>query len=781
MPTPVDIYKAGNISLGPVEMKRVDFSYKLPEKITGDHFGIRAIVATDLGEELSWMDKSVDIEKTVTEEYVVQNTYFQIDNDKRMALADGPIIKKDRPIYLYMDLINPYPDEQKIALVSSVHKKSVAGEIIKEYSNDFTLSPGINKNISFMIQVEDDLPGVYEGVLRVKDSLGTPTSQLIIFHYIVDGSMVNIHSVEYSGFDINNFALKKDDEFSLTMNYSGEAFDIIGNTLPENTYLDTSISAVDENGKQVVFWSDKIDYNKGFSKKIELVSMIDTNTMDIDITVSDEDDNIVANYKDHFASDKRENVTQLTSDSNDQSKTRPMWKWVSIVIITIILIISILLWIMKKNAFFIFMMLFLPVFGFVNIDNAEARKATLVSGYAAFNMFPTLNISNPPETVCAGEEFIIEGSERYFVCSNGDQKWRIVVNNKWEDLKGSWTKNWFWASNAWHTYNFSIKEGWGDKSFTAPSEIGTYYIYFDLRAWARSWDPATASHTKWKISYDVEECLPQCTGTIPMDAIKCPEAETDLTESYEWSRAVNDQCLTENKCDYYYTTKPQAIIDTPTTDPAEYTIGDNVDFTGRGILGSGGGSIDQYAWINVRSGTPSYDNKNKCAFVDTVDTNSDGSFNSSDALRRVDTNATSDSFSTSTLPLGTHRVCLNVRQEYNDGSTSWAGSNVAFRDIVIKEPPCTYSCGAPQSETPQACEESDCNGGAGCGAGYECAGNKAYQKNKTFCYESACGSNLVDNSNCGGSCNPSGVTEPATCACEANQNVNNWIEVPTGN
>jgi len=266
-----------------------------------------------------------------------------------------------------------------------------------------------------------------------------------------------------------------------------------------------------------------------------------------------------------------------------------------------------------------------------------------------------------------------------------------------------------------------------------------------------------------------------------MDAIKCPEAETDLTESYEWSRAVNDQCLTENKCDYYYTTKPQAIIDTPTTDPAEYTIGDNVDFTGRGILGSGGGSIDQYAWINVRSGTPSYDNKNKCAFVDTVDTNSDGSFNSSDALRRVDTNATSDSFSTSTLPLGTHRVCLNVRQEYNDGSTSWAGSNVAFRDIVIKEPPCTYSCGAPQSETPQACEESDCNGGAGCGAGYECAGNKAYQKNKTFCYESACGSNLVDNSNCGGSCNPSGVTEPATCACEANQNVNNWIEVPTGN
>jgi len=267
---------------------------------------------------------------------------------------------------------------------------------------------------------------------------------------------------------------------------------------------------------------------------------------------------------------------------------------------------------------------------------------------------------------------------------------------------------------------------------------------------------------------------------------------TNPSASYKYKVKVKSNngshCFGSSRTYGYYgvscsvpTSRPKAVIDIPATDPAEYTIGDNVDFTGRGILGSGGGSIDQYAWINVRSGTPSYDNKNKCAFVDTVDTNSDGSFNSSDALRRVDTNATSDSFSTSTLPLGTHRVCLNVRQEYNDGSTSWAGSNVAFRDIVIKEPPCTYSCGAPQSETPQACEESDCNGGAGCGAGYECAGNKAYQKNKTFCYESACGSNLVDNSNCGGSCNPSGVTEPATCACEANQGVNNWIEVPAGN
>ncbi len=129
-------------------------------------------------------------------------------------------------------------------------------------------------------------------------------------------------------------------------------------------------------------------------------------------------------------------------------------------------------------------------------------------------------------------------------------------------------------------------------------------------------------------------------------------------------------------------TSPTAVIDTPATTPISYNESDEVSFSGHGELGSGGGSIDRYSWIEVRSGTPSY-NGTRCSSEDSVDINGDGNYNSADVL------SMNSSFTKNDFSVGMHRICFNVRQTYTDGTSAWAGQagNIEYRDVVVASLP----------------------------------------------------------------------------------------------
>ena len=128
-------------------------------------------------------------------------------------------------------------------------------------------------------------------------------------------------------------------------------------------------------------------------------------------------------------------------------------------------------------------------------------------------------------------------------------------------------------------------------------------------------------------------------------------------------------------------TNPTAVIEKPTTSPTNYTYGDDITFQGRGDLGTGGGSLDYYLWLDTNPGTPSY-NGTDCSTADGTVIDSGTTFTS---------NRTS--FTTNSLSPGTHRICFNVRQHYSDNSYLWAGSagNVEYRDVVITPAPLTVT------------------------------------------------------------------------------------------
>ena len=119
-------------------------------------------------------------------------------------------------------------------------------------------------------------------------------------------------------------------------------------------------------------------------------------------------------------------------------------------------------------------------------------------------------------------------------------------------------------------------------------------------------------------------------------------------------------------------TNPTAVIDVPATATATYPQGQSNLMQGHGVLGDGGGSIGWYTWNDVNPGTPSY-NGTRCSSADGV---------------QVAAGPTATSFDVQSLSIGTHRICFNVRQDFPDGTSLWAGSagNVEYRDITIVQP-----------------------------------------------------------------------------------------------
>ncbi len=119
-------------------------------------------------------------------------------------------------------------------------------------------------------------------------------------------------------------------------------------------------------------------------------------------------------------------------------------------------------------------------------------------------------------------------------------------------------------------------------------------------------------------------------------------------------------------------TNPRAIIDVPSNN-STFQQGQRITFAGHGVLGTGGGRIDEYFWADVRPGTPSY-RGTRCACADGF------------GNRCLITSGSTSTYRTTGLTVGNHRICFNVRQRYTDRTVAWANpiDNV---DIKITTPP----------------------------------------------------------------------------------------------
>ncbi len=551
----LDIYQAGNITLLPLETKEISFSYKLPDMVAGKDFGVRVQVLTNLGSHLSWGDAKVNIVGLNADLLEIKDPYIKVA-DKTMSLQEGPVIKKDRPAFLFMNINNQNQSENEFLLTAHIYKKTIAGEKFKEYEDVIMLKPGWNNNVSFAIETNDDPSGIYEGVLAISDTNGKTVSQKILFRYIVDGPVATIQSVIFNDVDVDHFSLERGDAFSVTLNYSGEVFDFFENTLSQQSDLKTSILLTDENGEKISTWEDDINFNEGLSKKIDLTALIGSEVMNVKIVVFDKNGGIITQYED-----------KIGGLTNDTKRADVMWKkLIKIITIAIIIapVIALLLWFLKKRGYGValFVLLFLPISGIFGIQYADARKATMIQpSYHGGCCYPTLTINTPTSTVCADEGFDITGSISFFVCSNAGTKvdmWssKIVPSSSvrigsWE---GYWTTSKFvGGNNDYRSRDILIKRT-DDGKYIAPSEPGSYRIYFLTQSWARSWDPGDAGRQNWYIDFNVEDCTPQCTGSKPLTAEVCPTDDVGLTENIEWARAVNDQCSNTRKCEYYFRT-----------------------------------------------------------------------------------------------------------------------------------------------------------------------------------------------------------------------------------
>ncbi|HFC76773.1 MAG TPA: hypothetical protein ENJ27_00935, partial [Candidatus Moranbacteria bacterium] len=193
----------------------------------------------------------------------------------------------------------------------------------------------------------------------------------------------------------------------------------------------------------------------------------------------------------------------------------------------------------------------------------------------------------------------------------------------------------------WSYITYSTSTDWVSEHFTNPSAVN------DVNTGGWMFCPTTANPVNNNINY--------CTNKLTLPA-----------KTVSWTITVATA-----------KTNPTAKIEIPASASSSYANGANVSFQGQGILGTGGGSLGYYMWVDVNPGTPSY-NGTRCSQADGNTLNYGTIF---DANNRT-------SFTTNTLSTGTHRVCFNVRQDYPDGTRLWAGAagNIEYRDISILPP-----------------------------------------------------------------------------------------------
>ncbi|MFC1609279.1 hypothetical protein ACFL3M_03775, partial [Patescibacteria group bacterium] len=127
---------------------------------------------------------------------------------------------------------------------------------------------------------------------------------------------------------------------------------------------------------------------------------------------------------------------------------------------------------------------------------------------------------------------------------------------------------------------------------------------------------------------------------------------------------------------------PSATISSP-ANGSSHIESTGVRFTGNGNLNHGGGSITYYAWIKTNSGTDSYLKRTCSGSHGTV----------------ISQGPTKTTFLKSDLPLGFSRICLAVRQTYDDGTYRWSGARSAWVDVNVVKAPVHGTCNSTVAKT----------------------------------------------------------------------------------
>lgn len=495
----------GPVFLKASEEKEIIFNYTLPQNVAGKGLGIQIQFYTASGLPLSWRDSLVEI-TGVTSVLKVAEAYVSV-GEKKYGLQAGPTLSATKPGIINIRVENPLGQEKVLTPVINIYDRTVSGALLKTIKlNSFTVSAKETKSFAWPISYLDQA-GVYEVAVDFVDATNVKTVPTVLARYIVGGAIATIQRVT-----LDKNILVAGEAYNMEVSYSGTPNDI--DTLPTASVnsLKLAITVTNENDKVISTYNQELDFNKGTSLSIPLVSDLAAQNIFVKIVVTDSANNTVSTYS-----------SELTGNVLSPDGHGVLWALGALVVLLVI-IISIF---NRKNKAVKTLVVFALVFISAGLFSANTASASIVwtKNVSWNNLGNTyINLSSPNSVLAPGEHFKITGSMTTIACANSSQSVvikRSDISTTHGNTPSAQTyniNNYFYRSGGEvGTFTGQLSLAKNGEDFIAPTTPGIYYIDLSVNVVWTSSDGGTAAIAQGYIVFTVRPPAPVLTAVTSPD------------------------------------------------------------------------------------------------------------------------------------------------------------------------------------------------------------------------------------------------------------------------
>jgi hypothetical protein len=430
-----------SILYGPVfiagkQSKYIDFSYKIPESISGQELGIKVHAMYENELSMGWANTKINVTGG-TGLATIKSANVSV-GEKDFGLNEGPTIYSGQKAVLNISLKNDTANKITLTPLVDIHKRPEPDKTISSVNGKtVSIEPGEQTTVSIDLPTFDYAPQVYVGNVSFLDNNNVLRAFKRQFRYIIGGDIVTINSVSS---DKSNVA--EGQTFNVTVNYSGSPQDIVNGNVPGSGTYDFDIKVFNQNNKLVAQYSDKTDFNKGSSKTISARALKNALALRYEITVT-KDDKILASSKSFLSSDYEQKAGKM--DIRDYFSLKTLTAFLAILILILSIVYREKLLKNKKVLAIVIIILLVLVGTFLFISrargtdyytNVNPNDCTVTGlqyhneGGSCFWFFDyyTITINQPSGTLSCNQSFNLEGIIEMPACGNLTNKTYIFNN-----------------------------------------------------------------------------------------------------------------------------------------------------------------------------------------------------------------------------------------------------------------------------------------------------------------------------------------------------------------
>lgn len=446
-----DSQRTGSFSIRAKETKVINFERKIPLNATGKDIRIQIWAELPEGTTMGWATSDVIEVSGGVETLKTKAGYVTLDiGDGKTAdfeLQNGvPLYKDKNPktgkvVYKFSN-----PSSSIMNLVPEVkifEDNASTGKLKQSFTlSSVTIKPKSGYDFSFDLPLFGYTPGVYEGVLDLKDENGVSRNMYLPFRYVIQGASAKIDSITSSVSSV-----KKDQNFSVTVFITGEPFDIFFER--KSTEQDLSISVdITDKDKNLVAHSDAEGKVKGsFELTIPLVAERNAEGLSALVIVKDKTGQELARYDEVLSL-----PTPLNLSWYEKNQTLIFLILGSLfaILCTIIVVRT-----RNKMAPKILMFVLISFVSFPLVILAQYQGTTSGDANAVAETGLSITFSSPTtdQVFAPGQQMTVSGNAKFNACSNRNGTSDNYITNDKTKRLASWiyVKGNGWTYNGTHT------------------------------------------------------------------------------------------------------------------------------------------------------------------------------------------------------------------------------------------------------------------------------------------------------------------------------------------